>query len=124
MPHYRIYRIKNGPQESFRWAAHTGGLAVVKLKDYEPDRHIEAGNPYQAWKLMLSAGCPLRPGDLLQALPSASGEATDSGELLIAKYIGFEPAEWFIPEPKPALDLPPAAEAPRLPAQQMQDPRS
>lgn len=89
--------MKDTPRENFRWAAHTGGLAVVKPKDFELDGEVEAGTPYSAWKLLLSEDRPLRTGDLLETY-SVEGVAT---ELRIVKYIGFEQAEWFVPELKP-----------------------
>jgi hypothetical protein len=97
MPRYRVHRIKQAPLESFRWAAHTGGLAVVKPKDYDFGEEIDAETPYAAWKSLTVNGNALRPGDLLELQPD---EGT-SGSLLITKYIGFEPAQWFVPEPKP-----------------------
>jgi hypothetical protein len=93
---YRVHRIKNVPKEHFRWAPHTGGLAVVKLKDYEPAEEVEAGSPYALWK-MLADSAPLQPGDVLETLD----EAGNTSRLEIYKYIGFEPAAWFVPEPKP-----------------------
>jgi hypothetical protein len=92
---YRVHRIKDTPRENFRWAAHTGGLAIVKLKDYDPGDEVEAATPYAAWKAMEERNSALRPGDLLEALDPAAGQP-----LQIAKYIGFEPAQWFVPEPK------------------------
>jgi hypothetical protein len=97
MPRFRIHRIKDTPGENFRWAAHTGGLAIIKPKDYNAHEEIEAPTPYSAWKLMAERGQPLRPGDVLETLP---GDAA-SGDLQISKYIGFEPAQWHVPEPKP-----------------------
>jgi hypothetical protein len=97
MPRYRIHRIKQAPLESFRWAAHTGGLAVVKPKDYDFGEEIEAETPYAAWKSLSINGNALRPGDLLEL----QVDEETSGSLLITKYIGFEPAQWFVPEPKP-----------------------
>jgi hypothetical protein len=96
MPRYRIHRIKEAPREIFRWAPHTGGLAIVKPKDYEFGEDIEASTPYAAWRLVASEGSPLRPGDLLELTPIEGS----TGQLYIAKYIGFEPAQWFVPEPK------------------------
>jgi hypothetical protein len=97
MAQYRIHRIKDTPREAFRWAPHTGGLAVVKPKDYELDGVLEAATAYAAWRLLQSEARPLRPGDLLEVVT-----ADDSpGALQIAKYIGFEPAQWYTPEPKP-----------------------
>ncbi|MBV8551377.1 MAG: hypothetical protein JOY54_08760 [Acidobacteriaceae bacterium] len=97
MPRYRMHRIKDAPRESFRWAAHTGGLAVVKIKDYDPAGEIEAATPYAAWKDLVGEAHPLFPGDLLEELAS-DGSPT---RLYITKYIGFEPAQWYVPEPKP-----------------------
>ena len=93
---YRVHRIKAAPLENFRWAAHTGGLATVKPKDYEPGPEIEASSPYAAWKRLADEREPLRPGDLLEALHAGPGPT-----LQIAKYIGFEAAQWFVPEVKP-----------------------
>jgi hypothetical protein len=103
MARYRIHRIKDTPRESFRWAAHMGGLAVVKPKDYEVAGEVEAPTSYAAWGRLLSDGRPLRPGDLLEVIPEGQPEQdhASSGELKIAKYIGFEPAKWYVPEPKP-----------------------
>lgn len=100
---FRIHRLKDGPRESFRWAAHTGGLALVKAKDYEPGGEIEAATPYAAWKVLASQVQPLRPGDLLESIPSDGAP----GELRITKYIGFEPAQWYIPELKTDVNASP-----------------
>ncbi len=94
---YRIYRIKKTPGEHFRWAAHTGGVAIVKLRDYDPLEEMDAASPYALWKLLGVSGAALRPGDLLETV-SENGSASG---LQITKYIGFEPAQWFIPESKP-----------------------
>ena len=93
---YRIHRIKEVPREHFRWAAHTGGTAVVKPKDYEANGEIEAASPYAGWKALSETGEPLRAGDLLEEI---SSDGT-SGSLYIAKYVGFEGATWFVAEPK------------------------
>jgi hypothetical protein len=93
---YRIHRIKETARENFRWAAHTGGLAIAKLKDYEPKGEIDAASPYAGWKALSAQGCPLRTGDILEEiLPDGA-----PGTLHIAKYVGFEKAAWFIPETK------------------------
>jgi hypothetical protein len=93
---FRIHKLKPAAREVFRWSAHTGGQAAVKEKDYEAAGEIEAASEYAAWKLLNERGEPLYPGDLLECIP-ANG---DSGPLKIAKYIGFEPAVWWIPVPK------------------------
>lgn len=110
MVRYRIHRIKEIPGENFRWAAHTGGAAIVKSKDYDLDREVEAHTLYGAWKTLLTQGQPLRPGDLLEICP-ADGTL---GQLHIAKYIGFEPASWYTPEKRPvsATNTGPGSEPP------------
>ena len=97
MPRYRIYRMKESLRENFRWAPHTGGLAVVKAKDYNLDAEVEASTPYAVWKTLSVEGRPLGPGDLLE-ISHVDGTL---GQLHIAKYIGFEPASWHVPEPPP-----------------------
>jgi hypothetical protein len=104
MPLYRIHRIKDTPREAFRWAAHTGGIAIIKPKDYDLSGEVEAVTPYAAWKVLTSEDRPLRPGDVLESL-DVVGEPFD---LRIAKYIGFEPAQWWRPEQRPGLDTPPS----------------
>jgi hypothetical protein len=102
VPRYRVYRIKESPKEHFRWSAHTGGLAIVKARDYEPGGEVESATPYALWKELQDPGSPhserpLSPGDLLETI-----ETEGPGRMLIAKYIGFEPAQWFVPEIKAA----------------------
>ena len=95
--------MKKAPREHFRWAPHTGGLAVIKLKDYELDGEVEAPTPYAAWKTLSNEGRNLQPGDVLELMVPDGTQ----GDLLIAKYIGFEPAQWYTPEPKPEIDTSP-----------------
>ena len=101
MPLYRIYRMKDSPRQQFRWAPHVSGCASVKPKDYEQRGEIEALHEYDAWKLLRESGEALAVGDLLEA---------DAGRLSICKYVGFEPAEWILPEPKTSTE--PLADAP------------
>src|SRR5579885_2353230 len=98
MPRYRIHRMKEAPRENFRWAAHTGGAAILKPKDYDTAEEIEAGNPYELWKTMAERGHSLHPGDVLERLDLEGNPGENSGRLQIAKYVGFEPACWFVPE--------------------------
>jgi hypothetical protein len=96
MAHYRIHRIRETMREQFRWQAHTGGAAVVRPKDYEVDGEVEAATPYALWSKMKADGRDLCPGDVLETVK----EDEMHGELQIFKYIGFEPAKWWIAEPK------------------------
>ena len=100
MARYRIHRLKDTPRENFRWAAHTSGPAVVKQKDYEPGDELEASSPYAAWKILQSRNHELRPGDLLETYRETLPGDTSGGPLLILKYIGFEPADWYVPPVK------------------------
>ena len=91
MASYRIYRMKEQASQQFRWAPHVSGATQIKRKDYDEAGSIEASNEYAAWQALREAGTPLRVGDLLES---------QSGDLRICKYVGFEPAQWVLPEPK------------------------
>jgi hypothetical protein len=92
MPQFRIHRMKDQPRENFRWAPHVSAEAVVKPKDYEPAGEVDAAHEYEAWSSLRSTERPLQVGDLLE---------TENGQLRICKYVGFENARWFIPDPPP-----------------------
>jgi hypothetical protein len=100
MPVFRIHRMKDAPRQQFRWAPHVSGVANVKPKDYEPADAIGAENEYAAWALLRNAETPLSIGDILE---------TESGELRICKYVGFEAARWLIQE-KPLPDQSPESQ--------------
>lgn len=93
--------MKDSPRQQFRWAPHVSGCAAVKPKDYEQRGEIEASHEYEAWKLLRESGDALTVGDLLES---------DGGRLSICKYVGFEPAQWILPEPKAPGDAPPPSE--------------
>jgi hypothetical protein len=102
MPLFRIYRMKDSPRQQFRWAPHVSGAATVKPKDYEQRGEVEALNEYEAWKVLKESEAPLQVGDLLET----------EGHLRVCKYVGFEPAEWLLPEPKAQPgEAPPASPA-------------
>jgi hypothetical protein len=90
MPTYQIHRLKELPRQQFRWAPHTPGVTVVKLKDYEPGPSIEAASPYALWLALRETEQAIAVGDLIE-VPGV--------ELRILKYIGFEEARWYVPEP-------------------------
>ena len=92
MPSYRIHRLKDHLHQSFRGAPHVSGVAHVKPRDYEPGDTIEAATPYAAFFALKETPAPLVPGDLLEA---------DGGSLRIYKFVGFEEAQWVLPEAKP-----------------------
>ena len=102
MPLFRIYRMKDSPRQQFKWAPHVSGCALLKPKDYEPRGQVEALHEYDAWRLLRESENPLDVGDLLE---------TESGQLRICKYVGFEPAEWVLPEPKPSVQPEPAGQS-------------
>ena len=101
MPQYRIYRMKDSPRQQFRWAPHLSGCAALKPKDYELRGEIEARHEYDAWHCLRESQEPIAVGDLLE---------TENGQLRICKYVGFEPAEWVLPEPKHHVESEPANE--------------
>jgi hypothetical protein len=98
---FRIHRMKDAPRQQFRWAPHVSGCASVKPKDYEQRGEIEAPHEYEAWRALREAGEALQVGDLLE---------TAEGQLRICKYVGFEPAEWVLPEPKHQAEPEPAGQ--------------
>jgi hypothetical protein len=110
MPLFRIYRMKDSPRQQFRWAPHVSGCASVKPKDYEARGEIAALHEYDAWKSLRESGDALQVGDLLEG---------EDGRLRICKYVGFEPAQWVLPEPKapveaesqPTAELEPAGQS-------------
>jgi hypothetical protein len=106
MPLYRVFRMKDVPRQQFRWAPHVSGPASAKARDFEPRGQVEALHEYDAWRILREEGAPLEVGDVLE---------TEDGQLRICKYVGFEPAQWVIPEikvhpvPEPEAVSPPAA---------------
>jgi hypothetical protein len=92
MPAYQIYRLKEIPRQQFRWAPHTPGVTIVKLKDYEPGPLIQAASPYALWLDLRGSDQAISVGDLIEQ---------QGGQLRIFKYIGFEEAQWYVPEPLP-----------------------
>jgi hypothetical protein len=99
MPAYQIHRLKETPRQQFRWAPHTPGVTIVKLKDYEPGTVIEAASPYALWLALRESDEALAVGDLIEVVIESN--AVGGGELRILKYIGFEEARWYVPEPAP-----------------------
>ena len=95
MPVYRIHRLRETQRQQFRWAPHASGTSIVKPKDYEPGNEVEAESPYAAWLSLRGTDQALLVGDILE-IPG--------GELRICKYIGFEEARWFVPEPVPVQE--------------------
>ncbi len=92
MPSYRIHHLKDHLRQSFRHAPHVSGAASVKPRDYTPGETVEAKTPYAAYFELRASARPIEPGDLLES---------ESGELRIYKFVGFEEARWVLPEPKP-----------------------
>jgi hypothetical protein len=84
--------MKDAPRQQFRWAPHVSGAANAKPKDYDAATEVEAESEYAAWALLRVSEHPLGVGDILE-MPS--------GQLRICKYVGFEEARWFVPEPLP-----------------------
>jgi hypothetical protein len=95
--------MKEMQRQQFRWAPHTPGVTIVKLKDYELGAVIEAASPYALWLELRESGDALAVGDLIEVLGNSPGE------LRILKYIGFEEARWYSPEPAPAAAGEPVA---------------
>src|SRR3712207_884146 len=88
---YRIFRMKETVRQQFRWAPHTIGMTIAKPKDYEQIQELEASGPYAIWMQLKDSDIPLQVGDILES---------ETGELRIYKYVGFEEAQWQVPEAK------------------------
>ncbi len=95
--------MKDSPRQQFRSAPHVTGIAHVKPKDFQDDGHIEAPNEYEAWRMLRESDHALAVGDVLE---------TEKGELRICKYVGFEEAQWIVPEVKSGLETVPPASGP------------
>ena len=93
MPSYRIHRLKVHLRQQFRYAPHVSGRASVKPRDYDPGDAVEANSPYAAFFQLKDTPTPLEVGDLLEA---------PEGTLTIFKFVGFEEAQWVLPEGKPS----------------------
>jgi hypothetical protein len=103
MPVYRIYRLKENPRQQFKWQPHVSGTSQMKRNLYEEGGEVEAANEYAAWQELRGTERELGVGDILE---------TPAGELRIFKYVGFEAAEWFVPELKTGLESVPPASGP------------
>jgi hypothetical protein len=90
MPLYRIHRLKESHRQQFRWAPHTAGVTIAKPKYYELGTVQEAATPYALWLALRETANALNLGDIVEM---------EAGELRILKYIGFEEARWYMPEP-------------------------
>jgi len=95
MPRFRIHRMKETPRQHFRWAPHLSGVAQLKPRDFEADGDVDALNFYDAWAILRGSPRALDIGDALE---------TESGEVRICKYVGFEDARWVVPELKTGLE--------------------
>ena len=95
MPSYRIHRMKENARQQFRWAPHAIGDSVLKQRDYEETECVEAANPYAVWTELKNTEAALHVGDILES---------DAGDLRIYKYVGFEQAQWQLPEVKTGLE--------------------
>ena len=103
MPAYRIYRMKEAVRQQFRWAPHTIGITIVKPRDYELINTLESSGVYALWMNLKDTEDALQVGDILEV---------EGGELRIYKYVGFEEAQWHMPEIKTGFEAAPVASGP------------
>src|SRR6185312_2435264 len=102
MPIYRIHRLRDHLRQHVRYAPHVSGTAMVKPRDYhspnpenlQAEDQVEAPTPYAAFFALRDTAAPLDVGDLL--------ESAADGSLRIFKFVGFEEAQWALPEAKPS----------------------
>lgn len=97
MQTYRIHRLKEHLRNQVRYAPHVSGTATVKPRDYHAvatdGALVEAETIYAAFFALRDTPAPLEVGDLL--------ESSADGSLRIFKFVGFEEAQWTLPEQKP-----------------------
>jgi len=93
MATYQIHRLKSHLRQQFRFAPHVSGVSNVKLRDYEVGGTVEAATPYAAFFALKDCPEALEVGDILEA----------GGALRILKFVGFEEAQWVVPEVKPPM---------------------
>jgi len=102
MQTYRIHRLREHLRNQVRFAPHVSGTATVKPRDYQPaatgEDLVEAETPYAAFFALRDTPAPLEVGDLL--------ESAADGSLRIFKFVGFEEAQWALPEQKPVAAAP------------------
>lgn len=62
---------------------------ILKPRDFEPQGEVQASHHYEAWTSLRGSEEALQVGDVLES---------ESGELRICKYVGFEEAKWLVVE--------------------------
>ena len=92
---YQIHRLKAHLRQNFRFAPHVSGVTNVKPRDFEAAGTVEATSPYAAFFAMKDSEQPLEVGDILES----------NGSLRILKFVGFEEAQWVLPEAKPPVTV-------------------
>ena len=97
MPSYRLYRLREALRAHFRQLPHLSGVAQLKTKDYEESVTVTSPSRYAAWLLLKNGDEPVLVGDAL---------LEDETSLYVTKFVGMEPAEWVVPELKPASIIP------------------
>lgn len=107
MPSFRIFRLRENPSQHFRWVPHVSGVTQIKRKDYNEGGRIEAPNEYAAWSALRDTDDALKVGDVLES---------EAGQLSVCKYVGFDRAEWIVPDVKTGLEAAPAESGPAAPA--------
>jgi hypothetical protein len=98
---YQIHKLKAHLRQHFRFAPHVSGVSNVKPRDYEAAGTVDASSPYAAFFALRETPEALEVGDILEA----------NGLLRILKFVGFEEAQWVLPEMKPPAGAAPAADA-------------
>ena len=96
---YQIHKLKAHLRQNFRFAPHVSGVSNVKPRDYEPGGTVEATSPYAAFFALKETPEALEVGDVLEV----------NGALRILKFVGFEEAQWVLPEMKPPAPVAPEA---------------
>ena len=104
MSEFKNPAMKQLTDQQVRFAPHVSGTALVKPRDYQllpegeaaAQEQVEASSPYAAFFALRDSGKPLDVGDLLE---------DENGSMRIFKFVGFEEAQWVLPEPKPPVEI-------------------
>jgi hypothetical protein len=103
MSSYRLYRLREALRPHFRQLPHLSGTVPLKQKDYAESVTITAASRYAAWLMLKNSDEPILVGDAL---------LEDETMLYVTKFVGMEPAEWMVPDPKQIPMISTADQAP------------
>jgi hypothetical protein len=88
MPCYRLFFLRDRYVSSYREGPPHTKPYQLRIRDYEEGGEAKAATPYAAWKSLRNHSDARRSFGVGDALES------DTGELLVLNYWGFDVAHW------------------------------